>query len=126
MLSTRRVHRSPKSQSHTSGAAERHQDSHRNDSNRGRLSQIITIIILSLALEGCVAWDVATLPVKATSKVVDWTTTSQDEADRNAGRKMRKTAERGRQAADPCGHRSGDCRGADGVPLYFERVEQPQ
>lgn len=42
---------------------------------------------------GCVAktaWDVATLPVKATGQVIDWTTTSQEESDRNYGRKMRK------------------------------------
>ncbi|MGC4252368.1 MAG: hypothetical protein QM605_13145 [Sphingobium sp.] len=38
-------------------------------------------------LSGC---SLATLPVKATSKVVDWSTTSQDEADRNRGREMRK------------------------------------
>ncbi|TKD53392.1 hypothetical protein FBR43_02590 [Sphingomonas baiyangensis] len=44
-------------------------------------------------LGGCLAktaWDVATLPVKATGQVIDWTTTSQEEADRNYGRKMRK------------------------------------
>ncbi len=56
-----------------------------------------TGIVLALALPllsgGCIAktaWDVATLPVKATGQVVDWTTTSQEEADRNYGRKMRK------------------------------------
>lgn len=50
---------------------------------------------------GCVAktaWNVATAPVRAGSQVVDWTTTSQDEADRNYGRKMRKQeAEEGRR-----------------------------
>jgi hypothetical protein len=48
-------------------------------------------------LGGCVvktAYNVATLPVKAGAKVVDWTTTSQSEADRNAGRKMRHEQER--------------------------------
>ncbi|MEH3041800.1 MAG: hypothetical protein PGN21_17310 [Sphingomonas paucimobilis] len=41
---------------------------------------------------GCVStvWDVATAPVRAGAQVVDWTTTSQSEADRNYGRKMRK------------------------------------
>lgn len=38
-------------------------------------------------LGGC---SVATLPIKATGKVVDLSTTSQDEADRNRGREMRK------------------------------------
>ena len=41
---------------------------------------------------GCVTtvWNVATAPVRAGAQVVDWTTTSQSEADRNYGRKMRK------------------------------------
>jgi hypothetical protein len=53
-------------------------------------------------LAGVVAWrllvktayNVATLPVKAGGKVIDWTTTSQKEADRNAGRRMRLEEER--------------------------------
>ena len=56
-----------------------------------------TMALLALAtvavLPGCVAkaaWDVATLPVKAGGKAVDWSTTSQEEADRNRGREMRK------------------------------------
>ena len=51
----------------------------------------------SLLLSGCVAktvWDVATLPVKAGSKAVDMATTSQSEADRNYGKKMRRAEER--------------------------------
>ena len=41
---------------------------------------------------GCVStvWNVATAPVRAGAQVVDWPTTSQSEADRNYGRKMRK------------------------------------
>ncbi len=41
---------------------------------------------------GCVStvWNVATAPVRAGAQVVDWTTTSQSESDRNYGRKMRK------------------------------------
>jgi hypothetical protein len=45
------------------------------------------------------AYDVATAPVRVGAKVVDWTTTSQSEADRNYGRKMRKQeAREGREA----------------------------
>ncbi len=54
---------------------------------------ILALPLLALASGGCVAktvWDVATLPVKATGKAIDWTTTSQEESDRNYGRKMRK------------------------------------
>lgn len=54
---------------------------------------IVTIAFAPLLMGGCIAKtavDVVTLPVRATGQVVDWTTTSQDEADRNYGRKMRK------------------------------------
>jgi hypothetical protein len=44
-----------------------------------------------LLLSGC---GLATLPFKATSKAIDWTTTSQDEADRNHGRAIRRGEER--------------------------------
>ena len=54
---------------------------------------ILSLALVPLLAGGCVAktaWDVATAPVRVGSQVVDWTTTSQDEADRNAGRKLRK------------------------------------
>lgn len=50
-------------------------------------------LVLPLVSGGCVAktvWDVATLPVKAGAQAADWATTSQEESDRNYGRKMRK------------------------------------
>ncbi|MCI4588924.1 hypothetical protein MOK15_02215 [Sphingobium sp. BYY-5] len=43
-----------------------------------------------ILLSGC---SLVTLPVKATSKAVDWSTTSRNEADRNRGREMRKQDE---------------------------------
>ena len=58
-----------------------------------RIGMVLAALTLPLLNGGCIAktaWDVATLPVKATGQVVDWTTTSQEEADRNYGRKMRK------------------------------------
>ena len=59
---------------------------------------------------GCVARTavtVVTFPVKATSKVVDWTTTSPSEADRNAARKGRKAREK---AMKECRKQGGtDC-----------------
>ena len=65
---------------------------------------IVALTVASLLLGGCIAKtaiDVATLPVRAGGKVVDWTTTSQAEADRNYGRKMRKQEEReGRERRD--------------------------
>ena len=65
---------------------------------------VAAIAALPLATGGCVAktaFDVVTLPVKATSKVVDWTTTSQSESDRNYGKRMREAEEReGRERKD--------------------------
>ena len=65
----------------------------------------ITIAILTLVpllTSGCIvktAVDVATMPVKAVGQAADWATTSQDEADRNAGRKLREQeAREGREA----------------------------
>ncbi len=92
---------------------------------------ILLLALLPLATGGCVAkaaWDVATLPVKATGKVVDWTTTSQSEADRNYGKKMRKQEEReGRErkdAAKRCKHHPDDaaaCGAYDGYRAGRDR-----
>lgn len=53
---------------------------------------ILSLCLLPLALGGCVRTvaSVVTFPVKAVGQGVDWATTSQDEADRNYGRKVRK------------------------------------
>ena len=70
-----------------------------------------TILLLSfvpLAAGGCVstATSIVKAPFQVAGKAVDWTTTSQEEADRNYGRKMRKQeAKEGkarRAAADRC------------------------
>jgi hypothetical protein len=63
------------------------------------------LMVVPLALGGCVvgtvaktAVDVVTLPVKVVSAGVDAATTSQAEADRKRGRELRKQEEeRGRQ-----------------------------
>jgi hypothetical protein len=54
-----------------------------------------------LPLGGCIstAASIVTAPVRVAAKGVDWATTSQDEADRNRGRKIRKQEERERKAA---------------------------
>ncbi|CUS46347.1 hypothetical protein NDN01_00595 [Sphingomonas sp. QA11] len=59
------------------------------------MRKILIPVALALPLlgGGCLvktAANVVTLPVKAAGQTVDWATTSQDEADRNAGRKLRK------------------------------------
>lgn len=73
------------------------------------------VAALPLLSGGCIAKtivDVATLPVRAGAQAADWATTSQDEADRNYGRKMRKQEaqegkERRRQQKE-CEKRGGE------------------
>ena len=63
----------------------------------------LAMILPLLALPGCIvrtAADIVTAPVKVVSKGVDWATTSQDEADRNRGREIRKEEERERRKND--------------------------
>lgn len=58
-------------------------------SGTGALIALATVALLP----GCVAktaLNVVTLPVKAGAKAADWATTSQEEADRNHGRDLRK------------------------------------
>ncbi|WP_242097847.1 MULTISPECIES: hypothetical protein [unclassified Sphingomonas] len=84
------------------------------------MRRTILLLLLPLATAGCVAqtaWNVATLPVKAGSKAVDWATTSQSEADRNYGRKMRKQEQRAgrehRELQKRCGKHPDDPACAD-------------
>ncbi|MPT47265.1 MAG: hypothetical protein E2598_02445 [Sphingobium sp.] len=74
---------------------------------------VFSLLVL-MALSACIAKtavDVVTLPVKAGAQVVDWSTTSQDEADRNRGREMRKQEEKDRKEARKACKREGrkDC-----------------
>lgn len=62
-----------------------------------QMRRMLWILPMALALQGCIARtaaDIVTLPVKAGSQAADWATTSQEEADRNRGREMRKQEER--------------------------------
>lgn len=56
----------------------------------------VVIISASLLLCGCVrtVGTIVTAPVKVVSQGADWATTSQDEADRNRGREIRKQEKR--------------------------------
>ena len=58
--------------------------------------RILPLLLLPLAAGGCVstAASIVKAPFQVAGKAVDWTTTSQSEADRNYGRKMRKAEER--------------------------------
>lgn len=56
---------------------------------------IIIAFLAAPLLTGCISAvkTVVTAPVKAVGQVADWSTTSQDESDRNRGREMRKREE---------------------------------
>ena len=59
--------------------------------------RVILLALLSAPLlGGCVGAvkSVVTAPVKAVGQVADWSTTSQEEADRNRGRALRQREER--------------------------------
>ncbi len=59
--------------------------------------------ILLLPLAGCIstATTIVKAPFQVAGKAIDWTTTSQEESDRNYGRKMRKQeAEEGKRRKD--------------------------
>lgn len=60
----------------------------------------IAILLPLVMLGGCVstAKTIVMAPVHVASKGVDWATTSQDEADRNRGREMRKQEKRDAKA----------------------------
>ena len=59
----------------------------------------LLIIIPALLLSGCVSaiGSVVTAPFKVVGKAADWATTSQDEADRNRGRALRKAETKARR-----------------------------
>ena len=88
--------------------------------------RILLLAPLALPLAGCVSTvsSVVTAPFKVAGQTVDWATTSQDEADRNYGRKMReKEAREGRERREyekRCRKRPEDCRGYDGYQAALD------
>lgn len=74
--------------------------------------RFVVPVVAAVALSGCIARtavDVVTAPVRAGAQIVDWTTTSQDEADRSLGRQVRQREEaigrlerQRREAAEDC------------------------
>jgi hypothetical protein len=84
------------------------------------------LIVAALAaplLTGCVSAvkTVVTAPVKAVGQVADWSTTSQDEADRNRGRAMREREERLGKLSRQRDKAAEKCR--DGKQDQCERAE---
>ena len=59
----------------------------------GRTAIVMVSTAMMASLGGCLAKtavDIVTMPVRAAGQTADWLTTSQDESDRNYGRKVRK------------------------------------
>jgi len=91
---------------------------------------ILFVPVIGFALSGCVSTlaAVVTAPVKVVSKVADWTTTSQDEADRNRGRELRareeqvgKLARQRDKAAHKCAE--GDAEQCARVQVLEHEIE---
>lgn len=77
---------------------------------------LILLPIVPIALSGCVAKtlvDVATAPVRAGAQAADWATTSQDEADRERGRELRRREERLGELRSEYEDESADCLDGD-------------
>lgn len=79
-----------------------------------RILPLLTVAVLPL-LSGCIstAVGVVTAPVRAAAQVVDWSTTSQDEADRNRGREVRRSEEALGRAARQLERAERRCRDDD-------------
>jgi hypothetical protein len=77
-------------------------------------SKLLMAPLGALLLQGCIAKtavDVVTLPVRAGAQAADWATTSQEESDRNYGKKMRKQeARQAREAKEAAKERRRQCR----------------
>lgn len=79
---------------------------------------LFPILALPLLAGGCIstAASIVKAPFQAAGQVVDWSTTSQEESDRNYGRKMRKEeAREGKERREFEKHcrrepDSGECR----------------
>lgn len=84
---------------------------------------IITALAALPLLTGCISAvkTVVTAPVKAVGQVADWTTTSQDESDRNRGREMRKREEQLGKLSRQRDKAAEKCRG--GNEDQCQRVE---
>ena len=93
---------------------------------------LIGAMLAAPLLAGCVSTvkTIVTAPVKAVGQVADWSTTSQDESDRNCGREMRKREEQlgklSRQrdkAAEKCRDGKADqCQRAEVLEHEIEAV----
>lgn len=82
---------------------------------------MITAIFVTLCGCASTAKTVVSAPFKATGKVVDWTTTSQEETDRNRERAMRERDERLEKLNDQRAKAERKCR--QGQTSQCQRVE---
>ncbi len=99
-----------------------------------RILLLLTVAAMPL-LSGCIstAASIVTAPVRAAAQVVDWSTTSQDEADRARGREVRRNEETLGRAARQLeraerrcrdGNRD-ECENAERLRGEMERMRNP-
>jgi PBP1b-binding outer membrane lipoprotein LpoB len=91
-----------------------------------------SITLVAFALSGCIstAASIVTAPVRVVGRVADMATTSQDESDRNLGRKMRAREEamgrlerQRRNAAEDCQDGERDaCRDQARIEAEIEQL----
>lgn len=89
-----------------------------------RVVTLISVSLTPLLLAGCLArtaLDVATAPVRVTSKAVDLATTSQSEADEKRGREIRRREERLTELQREHDRQAARC--ADGDARACQRAE---
>ncbi len=79
------------------------------------IAKIAILLSAPLMLAGCISslGSIVTAPVKAVGKLADWTTTSQDEADRNRGRELRRQEQRLGKLAKAKAKYRHDCDAGD-------------
>lgn len=91
-----------------------------------RILPVLLVPAIALSLSGCLARTavgVVTAPVRVASKAVDWTTTSQSEADEKRGREIRRREERvGKLQRSYDKHRR-DCERGDQAACDIARSE---
>jgi len=82
-------------------------------------------VLAALALSGCVstAASIVTAPVRVAGKAVDWTTTSQSEADEKRGRAARKADERYGKLDRQYQRHSRDCQRGDDQACEDARID---
>ncbi len=98
-----------------------------------KIAKYAILLAAPPALGGCISslGSIVTAPIKAVGKIADWTTTSQDEADRNRGRELRRQEQRlGKLAQAKTKYRrdceAGDCEACARIDYIESEIAEEQ